>query len=154
MAEGREGKKVKLVIDASVATKWIIPGEPWEEEADALKNAIASGSLEAYAPTLIIYELASAMSKAIRNNVLKTRDGTDALEAVGSLGIKLTPILWREAAEILEAATTSGLTVYDSAYLWLSRRLGGRLVTADEKLKEKGATITETILLGELELNI
>jgi len=33
MAEGGEGKQVKLVIDASMAAKWIIPREPWEEEA-------------------------------------------------------------------------------------------------------------------------
>ena len=151
MAEGGEGK---LVIDASVATKWIIPGEPWEEEANMLKNAIASGSLEAYAPTLITYELASAMSKAIRNNVLKPQDGIDALEAVGSLGIKLIPILWKEAAEILEVVIASGLTIYDSAYLWLSKKLGVRLITADEKLKEKGAATTETILLGELKKQV
>ncbi len=153
MAEGREGKKVKLVIDASVAAKWIISGEPWEEEAKMLKDAIASGRLEAYAPTLIIYELASIMSKAVKSSVLKPQDGADALEAVGSIGIKMAPILWREAAEVLKTAIASGLTVYDSAYLWLSRKLEGKLITADEKLKEKGATITETILLGELKLD-
>ena len=50
MAEGREGKEVKLVIDASVAAKWIIPGELWEEEASILKNAIASGRVKATRP--------------------------------------------------------------------------------------------------------
>lgn len=40
MAERGKRKELKLMIDASVAAKWIIPGEPWEEEAKALKNAI------------------------------------------------------------------------------------------------------------------
>jgi predicted nucleic acid-binding protein len=37
MKKGGESKKEVLVIDASVAAKWIIPGEPWDEKARALK---------------------------------------------------------------------------------------------------------------------
>jgi len=150
VAEGGERKKVRLVIDASVIVKWIIPGEPWEEEAKALKNKIVLGQLEAYAPELIIYELTSAISKAVKNKVLEPKDGADALEAVGSIGINLVQISWQEASEIFKIAIASGLTTYDSAYLWLSKRLKTKLVTADEELKRKGEAITETILLGEL----
>jgi len=150
MAEGGEGEQVKLVIDASVAAKWIIPGEPWEEEANTLKNAIASGRVKAYAPTLIVYELASILLKAIKNSILKVQDGVEALKAIGSLGINLIPILWKESAEILKIATTAGLTTYDSTYLWLSKKLEGRLITADEELKRKGEIVAETISLGEL----
>jgi len=150
MAEGGKREQVKLVIDASVAAKWIIPGEPWEEEASTLKNAIASGHVKAYAPTLIVYELASVILKAIKNNILKVQDGVEALKAIGSLGINLIPILWEESAEILKIATASGLTIYDSTYLWLSKKLEGKLITADQELKRRGETITKTILLGEL----
>ena len=152
MVEGGEGERVKLVIDASVAAKWIIPGEPWEERANALKDAIVSGRIKAYAPTLIVYELASAISKAIRSNVLKPQDGIDALKAIGSLRMNLVPIPWEEAAEVLGIAITSGLTIYDSAYLWLSKRLEGKLITADEKLRREGEAVTRTVLLGEVEL--
>ena len=150
MAEGGERKEVKLVIDASVAAKWMIPGEPWEEEASTLKSAIVSGRVKAYAPTLIVYELASVILKAIKNNILKVQDGVEALKAIGSLGINLIPILWEESAEILKIATASGLTTYDSTYLWLSKKLEGKLITADEELKRRGGIITKTVLLGEL----
>jgi hypothetical protein len=83
MAEGGEGGKVRLVIDASVAAKWIIPGEPWDGKARALKEAIAKGNVEAYAPTLILYELTSVIFKAVRNGVLT--DLLPALKGEGSL---------------------------------------------------------------------
>ena len=133
MAERGEGEQVKLVIDASVAAKWIIPGEPWKKEATTLKNAIASGRLKAYAPTPIVYELASILLKAIKNNILKVQDGVEALKAIGSLGINLAPILWEESAEILKIAIASGLTIYDSTYLWLSKKLEGKLITAEKE---------------------
>jgi len=47
-------------------------------------------------------------------------------------------------------AVTSGLTTYDSIYLWLSKKLKAKLVIADDVLKQKGKAITETTLLGEL----
>jgi len=40
MAERGEGEQVKLVIDVSVAAKWIIPGEPWKKEATTLKTLL------------------------------------------------------------------------------------------------------------------
>ncbi|BAJ50414.1 conserved hypothetical protein [Candidatus Caldarchaeum subterraneum] len=150
MAEGGEGKEIKLVIDASVAVKWFIPGEPWEEEARVLKNSIALDRVKAYAPTLIIYELASVISKAVKNSVLTLEDGVSALKSIGALGINMVPVLWNEASEVLEIAVTSGLTIYDSAYLWLSRKLGEKLVTADKDLRQKGKVVTDVSLLGEL----
>jgi len=89
VVEGGERAKIKLVIDASVAVKWIIPGGPGEDEAKTLKNEIVLGGLEAYAPELIIYELASAISKAVKNIALEIQDGIEALRAVNSLGINL-----------------------------------------------------------------
>ena len=53
-------------------------------------------------------------------------------------------------AEILKIATASGLTTYDSTYLWLSKKLEGKLTTADEELRRRGEIITKTVLLGEL----
>jgi len=152
MGKGGEGKQVKLVVDASVAAKWIIPGEPWEEEANTLKRAIVSGRVEAYAPTLLTYELASVLLKAVRKGVLKAVDGIEALKAVGSLGIDLAPVLWEEVAEIFEVADSTSLTIYDATYLWLSKKLDAPLVTADEKLCKKGGRIAKIISLQDLKI--
>jgi len=143
---------VKLVVDVSVAAKWIIPGEPWEEEANNLKTAIVLGRVDAYAPTLLTYELASVLLKAVKRSVLKAVDGIEALKAVGSLGISLAPVLWEEVAEVFEAANSTSLTIYDAAYLWLSKKLDAPLVTADEKLCKKGGRIAKIISLQDLKI--
>ena len=36
---------------------------------------------------LLVYELDPVIFKAIKNNMLKVRDGVEALKAIGSLGI-------------------------------------------------------------------
>ncbi len=141
---------MRLVVDASVSAKWIIPGEPGAEAAIALKNAIASLRVEAYAPTLLVYELASVMLRSIRKGLLAARDGADAIKAVGLLGVKLISPSWEETADILKIARSSNLTIYDSAYLWLSGKIGGKLVTADEEIKRRGRDIAEIVSLEEL----
>ena len=152
MDKGGKEKQVKLVVDASVAAKWIIPGVPWEEEANTLKRVIVSGQVETYAPILLTYELASVLLKAVRKGVLKTVDGIEALKAVGSLGIDLAPVLWEEVAEIFEVADSTSLTIYDATYLWLSKKLNVPLVTADEKLCKKGERIAKIISLQDLKI--
>ncbi len=152
MDKGREGEQVGLVIDASVAAKWVIPGEPWEEKANMLKKAIVLGREEAYAPTLLTYELASVLLKAVKKSVLKAVDGIEALKAIGSLGINLAPVLWKEVAEVFEVASLSSLTIYDAAYLWLSKKLDADLITADEKLRKKGEKIAKVLLLKEVKI--
>ena len=143
---------MRFVIDASVAAKWILPGEPWEEKANMLKKAIALGRVEAYAPTLLTYELASVLLKAVKKSVLKALDGIEALKAISFLGINLAPVLWKEVAEVFETASSSGLTIYDAAYLWLSKKLDADLITADEKLRKKGEKITKVLLLEEVKI--
>ena len=102
-----------------------------------MKNAIASGSVKAYAPMLIVYELASVLLKAIKNNILKAEDGVEALKAIGSIGINLIPIEWEESDEILKIAAALGLTTYDSTYLWLSKKIEGGLLQQMKNLKER-----------------
>jgi len=152
MDKGGKEKQVKLVVDASVAAKWIIPGVPWEEEANTLKRVIVSGQVETYAPILLTYELASVLLKAVRKGVLKTVDGIEALKAVGSLGIDLAPVLWEEVAEIFEVADSTSLTIYDATYLWLSKKLNAPIVTADEKLCKRDGRISKIISLQDLKI--
>ncbi len=152
MDKGGEGEKPKVVVDASVAVKWVIPGEPWEEQAVALKDMVVSGEVEAYAPQLIMYEVASVILKAVLRGILKPSRGAEALRAFKDLGISIQAFDWDCAAEVLAAALETGLTIYDSVYLHLSRRLNCRLVTADGELEEKGRNVAEIVLLGDLKL--
>ncbi|MFQ6094858.1 MAG: type II toxin-antitoxin system VapC family toxin [Candidatus Bathyarchaeia archaeon] len=149
MDKGGQGEKPRVVIDASVAAKWVIPGEPWDTEAEILKEKIVLGEVEAYAPELILYEVASVLLKSISIAALELSEGIEALKAMGDLGVNIQTAEWNDLAEILNVAAKTKLTVYDSTYLHLSKRIRGKLITADKELKEKGKAITETILLKD-----
>ncbi len=138
-----------IVVDASVAAKWIIPGEPWGDNAGKLKESIVSGKVVAYAPPLFSYELASVILRSINTGVLTFEDGVESLNAIKLLGINIQPTLWNHIVEMLDIALTTKLTIYDSAYLHLSKRLGAKLITADEELKRKGERVAEVCLLKD-----
>jgi len=150
MDKGGQGEKPRVVIDASVAVKWVIPGEPWETQARTLEEKIASREVEAYAPTLLLYEAASVILKSILKGALKLTDGIGALKAMGDLGLNIKTTSWNDLTEILEIATTTKLTIYDSTYLHLSKKMRAQLITADNELKKKGENVTEAILLKDL----
>jgi predicted nucleic acid-binding protein len=117
-----------LVVDASVAVKWILP-EPLFREAVRLQ----SPSYELHAPSFLEVELASVLWKKIRQGLLGRAEADPLLSRF--LALPFT----RHADNLLLAtafdlAERTGRTVYDCLYLALASRLGARLVTADERL--------------------
>ncbi len=152
MDKGGQAERPRIVIDASVAAKWVIPGEPWEAEARDLMEKIASGEVEAYAPPILPYEVASVIWRAISQGLSKLSEGAEALRALGQLDLRIKAMDWEDLAEILEIAITTKLTVYDSAYLQLTRRRAAKLITADDELRRRGENIAEIVLLRDLNL--
>ncbi|MEM2849290.1 MAG: type II toxin-antitoxin system VapC family toxin [Candidatus Bathyarchaeia archaeon] len=150
MDKGRQGEKLRIVIDASVIAKWIIPGEPWEEQAKLLRNMVVSGDVEAYVPTLLLYEVTSVILRAFFRGVLKLSDGIEALKALRYIGFSIKAIEWEDLVEILNIATAAKLTVYDSTYIYLAKKLNAQLVTADRQMKKSCENITRATLLEEL----
>jgi predicted nucleic acid-binding protein len=51
--------------------------------------------------------------------------------------IKMLSVNIRELREVCETAHQHGLTVYDAAYLYTAKKLGGILVTEDKELLSK-----------------
>ncbi|RLE50045.1 MAG: hypothetical protein DRJ31_02620 [Candidatus Methanomethylicota archaeon] len=152
MDKGGQGEWFRVVIDASVAAKWVISGEPWEEKARALREKMVLGEVEVHAPQLLLYEVASVVLKSVLKGILELRDGIEALKALGRLGLKVQVISWDDMVEVLNIATLTKLTAYDSAYLYLSKKLNAPLITADDQLKKKGGSVAEVVLLKDLNL--
>jgi predicted nucleic acid-binding protein len=152
MDKGGQGEKSRVVIDASVVVKWVIPGEPWEAQAKALVMKLASGEIEACAPPLLFYEVTSVILKSMLTGTLTFNDGIEALKVLGNLGLNVQTINWIDLAEILRIATITKLTIYDSAYLHLSKKVNAQFITADVQLKQKGENVTEIVHLKDLQL--
>ena len=117
----------KVVADASAVAALLFgePGGPGV--ADRLEGQ------PLFAPTLLRYELASICLK----KGMADPHNRERLQAA----FRLFPRLQIREVQVpsdalLEVATASGLTAYDAAYLWLSRKLEAELVSLDDRLNK------------------
>ena len=124
-------------MDASVIAKWVLPGEPYQENAVRLKDEYVSGAVGLSSLCFVIKEVASALWKAIKQDRISEKDARDALTALDDLKIELHELSWAQTSKALGIACELGLTVYDASYVYLSEEMGLPLITADKTLHEK-----------------
>ena len=117
------------VVDASVLGALIFR-EPRAGEAAALLEGA-----ELYAPRLMAYELTHIAQKKSTQLPNQLSEFQEALEAALLMDIRWWDV--RHSA-VLRLALETGLTTYDSCYLYLSRLLGAELATFDERLGRVG----------------
>ena len=124
-------------MDASVVAKWVLPGEPYQENAVKLKEDHVSGVAFLSAPAFITQEVGNALWRAVKLGRIVEEDAQDALEALNDMGIELHELNWTQISQELSIACKLDLTIYDASYLLLSERLKASFITADNKLYEK-----------------
>lgn len=117
-----------LVVDASVAAKWILP------EADsAAAAALREQETELVAPSLIAAEIGNALWKAVRSGNIRRTEAIAGMEAV---------LIWFESLFPIEDLRVQALTLaldlghplYDCFYLALAQQQDAPLVTVDEAI--------------------
>ncbi len=121
-----------LVVDASVALKWVV-GEPDSDAAAQLLTELAAGSLSLIAPDHVVGEVGNGLRKRVAQQVLTAEEARDALEALSDLGLELVSDSTRWF-RCLSAALNWQLTTYDALYVLLAQDLESELVTADARL--------------------
>lgn len=122
----------QLVLDASVVAKLFLK-EEWSGKAIGLKDRHVKNEIEIVAPSLLKYELMSALrSKGYSKNEIK-----DALEAIRDYGfsvIDLEDTVFDDAAELM---TNYNVSSYDASYIALAKDLETHMCTADQNLLDK-----------------
>jgi len=116
----------RLVVDASVAIKWIIL-----EEGSILAVTLRTWRL--CAPDLLLVECEQSLWREFRRRTLSHDDALRSYVTLGQAPIAWTPT-GELAADAVAIAMTLGHSVYDCVYVALARRLNTSLVTADTKL--------------------
>jgi predicted nucleic acid-binding protein len=126
-----------VVVDASVAIKWVVE-EEFSEQAEALLNDAASSAI--VGPPALITEVANALYQRTRRRDPKTRLTVDEAEAALTrfLGLVVQLVssdpLYQQAFRF---ARQHGLPdIYDTLYVVLAQRLGTELWTDDRKLMD------------------
>lgn len=107
--------------------------------------AISTGEVQAQAPDFVSLEVANALLKYVRGQVMTPEEADEELTRVLQAPIERmsTSILARQA---LALAVTRGISAYDAAYLALALGTDAILVTADRTLAaqaERSALLPE-----------
>ena len=121
-------RRVPLVIDASVAAKWIKP-----EVHSAHANQILRGPYTLLAPDLLWPEVGNILWRSVQRRELTTVEAREGLRTLLRYPITVVPGRSLVAAA-LEISLQYRQTVYDALYVMLATTRKCRLVTADSPL--------------------
>lgn len=122
-----------VVVDASIALKWIVK-EPYTPEARALLTGWTADGTSLLVPSLISSEIANALFERVRRGEFAVDEAAQFMSTflLISLNFVADPAIAARALEL--AAHYSLKAVYDAHYLALAEREGCELWTADERL--------------------
>lgn len=113
------------VVDAS-ALAALLFGEP---EAEWIAGRLDGHRL--VAPSLLSFELANVCLVKCRRHPDRREALVASLRLRGRLGVEEIAV---DQDAVVELALETGLTAYDTSYLWLARHLNAEVVTLDKAL--------------------
>ncbi len=124
----------RYVPDASVAVKWFIK-EKDTDRASRLKELFENGEISLEAPSLLSYEVASALRfhPKVKLTLKQFRGVT---EAINDMQITREPsdIEWTMAFHI---SLENPISIYDAIYLGFAASGQSKMITADKNLLTK-----------------
>lgn len=140
-----------IVIDASVAIKWVV-GERGSEAAVRLVDGSIGERLSA--PDLLMPECANILWKKTRRGELSREEAGLAIDLLARADVELVP-----ARALAASALTLSLDLdhpaYDCLYLALAIQRGATFVTADSRfvrlVTDRGGPADRIVDLGELD---
>ncbi len=141
---------MRLVVDASVAVKWLV-----EEEGSESAARLLEGDYDLHAPRLMISEIANALWRKVRLGEIGRGEAGVLAAAVPEM-----PLRWSNdefvCADAVRLAIALDRPVYDCVYLALGHRIGATLVTADTRFANAVAATEHAgavALLADLEMD-
>ena len=137
-----QGPAQTLVIDASIAASWLLPDEHTDASGRAY-GLLRSGVLQAHAPDLWLMECTNIICNAVKRRRLAKGDAMftwSVLEAVRA-HVTLNTLETEHVQQCLALALDHGLSLYDSAYLWLASSTRRPLMTQDRALMSAASAI-------------
>jgi len=118
-----------LVIDASIAVKWVV-------EEDGTAEALALREHTLIAPDLLLVEAANVLRKKVQRRELSADEAVVTARLLQAVDVEL--VATRSLMEkTVRLAIELARPAYDCLYLALALQRGCRLVTADTSLLRK-----------------
>ena len=131
-------KAIKIVIDTSVAVKWLnAQEEKLVEQADKILKDFERGKCEIFMPELARYEIGNALL----HKKMTAPEFKLSLASFYAIPIKFVPEDLEMAKETAEIAVKTGMTYYDACFVTLAKKLGAKLVTDNPRHQGKFAEV-------------
>jgi predicted nucleic acid-binding protein len=125
-----------LIVDASVAVKWVV----LEDQREAALDLLLTNQV--IAPDIILAEVRNALLTRVRRRVNSGQEAKQAEAEFAGSSLTIEP-----SHELLSDAFALALAlahpIYDCLYLTLARRRGLNLVTADQRMAETARRVPD-----------
>jgi predicted nucleic acid-binding protein len=136
---------VRLVVDASVAVKWVIRAPDVEADSDRaleLLDAAQNGIVDVVQPPHWLAEVAAVLSRVRPEGSGEAIDLLDALD----LAVEVDADIYKRASRI---ATQIRQHLFDTLYHAVALERSAILVTADERYLRKARALGNVISLAD-----
>ncbi len=134
-----------IVVDASVAIKWFVTGEPLVDEAAQVLDEIGRDPAPYSVPDLFMNELLAVLCRLPGSQPAKVREALSLVEALGMARVGNGHELLALAADFAGQWRLSG---YDAVYVALAALSDGVWLTADARAAQRITNSSLVHVLG------
>ena len=134
-----------IVVDASVAIKWFVTGEPLVDEAAQVLDQIGRDPTRYGVPDLFMNELLAVLCRLPGSQPAKVQEVLSLVEALGMARVGNGHELLALAADFAGRWRLSG---YDAVYVALAALSDGVWLTADARVARRVSESRLVHLLG------
>lgn len=133
-----------IILDSSVALKWIFDDEDAHEDAIKYRQRHMSGEEMIIVPSLFFYEIANVLATKIK---LSASDAVEIFSMFWNLDFEIFDFGLENFLSAINLSVHYKVSVYDAVYIELAKKLNCNLITADRKLYENIREIKQVRLL-------
>jgi len=127
---------VKLVVDNSVAMRWLFADGSEADRQYANEVAALVETAEVHVPALFVTEAANVISRALKAGVITAQESQSRFDLLNGMQANIDPIESTHSTMSLAIqAFELGLSAYDASYLLLAQKLGCPIATLDKDLR-------------------
>lgn len=137
-----------FVLDASVIMKWFVE-EKDAEKALIFRDKYEAGIFELCCPDLLLFEISNIMS--FKRSITK-EEIIEALNTILDLEIEIVAPTLELLNDAVSLSREKSISVYDSSYIVLSKKMDYQFITADDKLYSKVKTLPHVKLLKDVQI--
>ncbi len=141
---------MKLVVDNSVAMRWLFADGSEADRHYASEVAAMVETSEVHVPALFVTEAAHVISRALKVGVITPQECESRFDLLNAMQASIDPMeSMHSAMPLAIKAFDEGLSAYDASYLLLAKKLGCPLATLDKDLR-RAAKNCGIAIAGEL----